>query len=44
MLLITTIEALMYYNYNYNLDDYIIINYLYIIFISYYIYDMFVTL
>jgi hypothetical protein len=42
MLLITTIEILMHYNYN--LDDYIITNYSYIIIISYYIYDMFVTL
>jgi hypothetical protein len=41
MLLITTIEVLMYYHYN--LYDYIIINYSYIIFISYYIYDMLCT-
>ena len=38
VLLITTIEILMYYHYN--LYDYIITNYTYIIFI----YDMFVTL
>jgi hypothetical protein len=41
VLLITTIEVLMYYYYNFiNLYDYIITNYTYIIFI----YDMFVTL
>jgi hypothetical protein len=38
MLFITTIEVLMYYHYN--LYDYIITNYTYIIFI----YDKFVTL
>jgi hypothetical protein len=38
MLLVTIIEILMYYHYN--LYDYIIMNYTYIIFI----YDMFVTL
>jgi hypothetical protein len=41
MLLITTIKVLMYYHYN--LYDYIITNYSYIIFISYYIYDMLAT-
>jgi hypothetical protein len=38
MLFITTIEVLMYYHYN--LYDYIITNYTYIIFI----YDMFIPL